>query len=651
MRFADADVLAQSEGTTIPPLEVRMALQPGDRVGLYEEVRHHSMGAGLSPLEVLVLGSPEPGWFIGETEDGREISFHAGNVADVLHGSPSMGGIFDWVMKKITPPPLPGEMIQVPPPPVPQLPVVAPPPRAEERRGLIAQVKSLFMAPFAARPEAQAPARSIFDVFKKPEVPTGLPAERGPGTIAPREERPSVISVFKPQEKRVIPIVEQITAPAVYLAPGEKTIIPFVESMLAPAVVLPKSAELEPFMVREQKQKELWSKVIAEAAPEAPTPIEKVVEIFTPAEVQPQEEVIPPNLPEKLHRTLKVLPMPRRGELLPSVEDVARGLATFYQPIEELWAMLRRARQSPEWQESINQTGFAKEEFETLGTCGGQPSIYEEIASYFHIPWQEIRGRAVVREAGDYEQWVKTDRIWMDIIAPLADRMTEAFSLMKPADLPGQIVLERADPHGGHDDPCIMTVAYIEGEPREDAPPGYGGVPAEEEEEEPQLRPGQKFTVDEAQEAIERLEQESIFFVQEREKLDRSDPEYRLKLAYIENEIKGRRTMLKDLSSVLEAMEHPEREYTIAQAEAEIERLEKDLAFLAQEREKVSRDDPEYRSKLAAIDKEIKERKDYLTSLEFVRSQMEMQEQEEEEPAKRAPAKKKPSKRGKKKGK
>jgi hypothetical protein len=543
MRFADAEAVAQYEGTSIPPLEVRLDLQPGDRVGLLEEVQHPSMGRGYSPLEVIVLGSPEPGWFIGETEDGCEIPFHAGNVADVLHASPSMGGIFDWVKKIL--PPSPGELMKPPPPPAPLLPAPQAPVRPEERKGFIQQVKSLFMAPPSIKPSGTA----------------GLPAERPPGTIAPREERPSLISVLKPGQKTVIPIVEQLTAPAVLLKPGTKMVIPAVESIMLPATVIPKSAELEPVLVREQKEKELWSKVIAEVAPES-GPIEKVVEalkpkkveVFRPEEVQPKEELIPPNVPERMHRRLKILPMPRRTELLPSLEETARGLATFFHPIDDLWNVFRRARQDPAWARSIAKTGFAREEFETLGQCGGFPTIYDEISSFFHIPWEEMRNRAVVREIGDQEQWVQTDRIWMDIITPLADRMTEAFNLMKPPDLPGQIVLESSDPHDRHSDPCIMTMVYVEEGEQQEAPEPplqYGSPIAEAEEE-------GAFTVEEVEEAIQKVEREAASILRAREQLDPSDPEYQEKLAYYENELAERRTILQEMNQALMAAEEPE---------------------------------------------------------------------------------------------
>lgn len=554
MRFADADVMAEAEGSAIPPLEVRLDLRPGDCVGLYEEVRHPSMGAGYAPLEVVVLGSPTPGWFIGATEDGQEVEFHAGNVADVLHGSPSMGGLFDWVKKLI--PPSPGEMIQRPPVPPPMLPAPAPAPG--ERRGIIAQVKSFFAPLIPGRAESETPARSIFDVFKKPSVPAGLPSQRASSEVAPIEERPSVISVFKPGQKTVIPIIEQITAPAVYLAPGEKKIIPFVEALTAPATVFPESPAPEPFEVRELRQKELWTRIIEEAAPEA-TSIEKVVQVFAPEEIRPKAEVIPPDLPRTLHRKIKVLPLPRRAELLPSVDDLARGFATLYNPIGELWDVFRQARQSREWQENISKYGVAKEEFETLGTCGGQPTIYEEISSFFNIPWEELRNRAVIREDGDYEEWVGTDRIWMDIIAPLVDRTTQAFNLMKPEDLPGEVVWERSDPHGPHTEPCVITLGYTEGELIEEPEPlRYGGPSTEIEEEAEETQEAEEpATVEDYEREMGKIEREAAFFLRERENLNQNDPEYRQKLAFIENELEARRTALQLLNQELSELQEP----------------------------------------------------------------------------------------------
>lgn len=544
MRFADTNVLAREQGSEPLPLEVRLDLRPGDRVGLYEEVRHSSMGAGYSPLEVVVIDSPEPGWFMWESEDGRQVLFHPDQVADVCHSS--MGGIFDWV-KKILPTPRPTEpqgrgLVQVPSP--------------EERRGLIKSVKEFF-GPMAAIPkEGEATGRSIFDVFRKPKVPVGLPAERGSSALAPVTERPSLISVIQARQSSVTPFVEKIMEPARYIQPGQKTVIPFVEAMLAPAVVIPASPEPVPYEVRQQQEKELWTEVVGQMAPEevsvselvktmpsAPprAPLSEIVKGYAASDVRPESEVRPPTISDRLAKRLKTLPMPRRGTVIPSVEEVARGLATFYQPLEELWELFRRARTSPDWQDNIDKLGIARESFETLGACGQQPTIYEEISSFFHVPWEELRNRAVVEESEDTERWLNTDRIWLEIITPLMDRVTQAFNLMKPADLPGEVIVERADAHGTHVEPCSLTISYVEGE-------------EQEEQEEPERT---EFTVEEIEEGIRNVEAELVSLVEAKDALNPSDPEFQEKLSYFENQIQERQEIWRQMNEALPDPEEP----------------------------------------------------------------------------------------------
>src|SRR4029078_1007246 len=171
MIFADAHVLALEGGPAAPPLEVRLGLQPGDKVGLYQETRHASMGSGYVPIEAVILGSMEPGWFVGETEDGQQIQFHAGNIADVELGSPSMGRVFEWSKKKPTPPPsipVPGSVISLPSgPQAPGTPSYQPPPA--ESKGLISKLRTFLP------PSASAEQKSVFDYFKKEPPKSGLP--------------------------------------------------------------------------------------------------------------------------------------------------------------------------------------------------------------------------------------------------------------------------------------------------------------------------------------------------------------------------------------------------------------------------------------------------------------------------------------------
>jgi len=505
MRLADADVLTLGDGN-IPPLEVRLDLQPGDRVGLYEEVRHPSMGAGLSPIEAIVLGSPEPGWFVGQTEDGREITFHAGNVADVQMGSPEMGGIFDW-FKRLAPP-VPGAMIPVEPPSS-QLPTL--PAKPEERKGLIAKLKEAFVAPFEPMSREMVPAtekKSIFDFFKKPK--TGLPQERAGGEVTQYEKKPSMFSFLEPEAKG--PLTQFFDKAAEIALPDRPgPLAPYIEKALEPFVIIPKSPEPEPFEAKQARQMEMWSGMF-EKEPEVKVPHSKMFEMFAKEEIQPYSEVIPPEVPKSLHRSVKVLPMPRRQTLLPSLEEVARGFMGFYNPISELWDTIRQVRATPSWQEYLAQYGYAKEPLESLGNCGGPPDIFMELAAFMHIPWEEFRNRAEVEEHDEEEEWVNDDLVWMEIVIPAIELITKALDMMRPEDIPGHFIMEKGDDHG-----CMLIITYVEGEEKEgareeweeDQQEQYKQAMEEQEEKDPQeiAEALEKGIVEEEQAILELTEQ------------------------------------------------------------------------------------------------------------------------------------------------
>jgi hypothetical protein len=536
MRLADADVLAQGDGN-IPPLEVRLDLQPGDHVGLYEEVRHASMGAGYSPIEAVVLGSPEPGWFLGETEDGREITFHAGNVADVMMASPQMGGIFDWFKS----PPLPGSLI----PANPQAFLPAPPPpKPEERKGLIAQLKTLFSAPFQAAPPSTSPKRSMFDIFKKPEVkpgPSGLPAQKGAQAVVPHVKKPSMFSIFSKESKIVIPFSKQVAALAV--PKGPLPLAPYIKKFEEVFKVIPKSPEPVP---KAPGQTQLWAGLFEEAKEGEERSFSEIFKVFPKTEIQPYEEVIPPGIPQRMHRKLKVLPMPRRMTLFPTVEDVARGLMGFYNPIEELFDSIRHKRSGNEWQEYLAKHGFSKEQWEGLGNCGGPPDLFRELSAFMHIPWEEFRNRAVIEMEGEQERWVNEAQIWIDIVFPSTELITAALELMKPADLPGRFVIEKEKEHG-----CQLLFTYIEGE--EGSLP-MNVRPEQAEESSGPVTPEQvvaQMKVDDVdpQEAMGQLENEILELIRQRDEIGPQGPGVEELMA----EIEFRREIVKEIMEELSA--------------------------------------------------------------------------------------------------
>jgi hypothetical protein len=184
---------------------------------------------------------------------------------------------------------------------------------------------------------------------------------------------------------------------------------------------------------------------------------------------------------------MKILPIPKHTALFPSVEDIARGFMGLYNPIEELWDMLRTTSQKPIWKDYIKKYGFAKERWETIGTCGGPPTIFEELSALLHIPWEEFRKRAEIIDHGDEgEEWVGDDDIWMEIVFPATELMAEALELIKPPDLVGHFGFEREEHRMESGEPtfCMLVLTYTEGEEKEGAYEEWKKETAPEREEE-----------------------------------------------------------------------------------------------------------------------------------------------------------------------
>jgi len=647
MRFLDADVLAGENGSEIPPLEVRLQLRPGDRVGLYEAVRHASMGAGYSPVEAVVLGSPEPGWFVGETEDGREVSFHAGNVADVEMGSPSMGGVFDW-FKKIVPP-MPGAQ-----PPAPQQ-ASLPAPAPQEQPGLIAKLKTLLPSKGEAAEKA-----SIFDIFKKKP---GLPAQRGEQAVVPAEKKESFFSILSPKSKVVVPFSK--VAADIAVPKGPNPLAPYIEKFKEVFKIIPKSPEPPP-KPQKEGQMQLWAGLFEQEAENAEQkPFEEIFTMFRPEEVQPTKEVLPPNLPKNLHRDIKVLPMPRRTTLFPSAQDVARGLMGLYNPIGDLWEMLREAREKPAWKKHMDRYGFAKEKFESIGTCGGPPTVFEELSSLLHIPWEEFRKRAKIADRGDYEEWVDDDLIWEDIVFPATELMSEAFDLIKPPDLPGRFSFER-EVHG--DSFCMLVATYTEGQEREGA---YEQWKIDNNLESPEeVVAGLKRDDINPEGAMRQLEGEIKQLEADIAKLDRNSGTFQEDFDELSATIQYRKEIIDQIMEELSNEppdEPPAQEAEPVDLDAMIQQLEESIVEQEQSSlelfkmlENLNVKDPNTRAMADELKRSMDEGKKSLQSLSKQLSELlevkeagqkvvdaVTEEVEQEEKAKRAPRKKKKGKKGK----
>lgn len=637
MRFADADVLALEGGNPVPPLEVRLDLRPGDKVGLYEEVRPASMGAGYSPIEAVILGSTEPGWFVGQTEDGREITFHAGNIADVEMGSPSMGGIFDW----FKPPPLPGS----------QLPIALPSAPVPQEKGLIAKLKNLF----PAKTGEEGPRKSIFDIFKKPT--SGPLVARESGTLVPSIKKPGFFSIFSRESKVVVPFSQQVADLAI--PKGPNPLAPYIEKFQEVFKIIPKSPEPPP---KAPGQQELFASIFQPVKEGEQREFGEIFKVFTPSEVQPIEEVMPPDLPQNLHRAMKVLPMPRRTSLFPSVEETARGFMSLYNPIEDLWDVLREVREKPVWKDYIKKYGFAKEQFESLGTCGGPPTVFEEVSSFMHIPWEEFRKRAKIADAGgDNERWLDDDDVWMEIVFPATEIMSEALNLIKPPDLPGTFSFER-EVHG--DTFCTLLIQYTEGEEKPGAHEEWKkeNAPQEEEEEIPENYEQWKkdnnaespeevvaqLKVDDIdpRKAREQLVSEVNQLISQAEALDPESGTYDDDLQELLSQIQYRKEIAAEIDRETAQEQQLSPQELAEFLQSNIEAEEQSILKLTEQLEKLSPGNKEFRDIADQLKASLEESKEHLRALTEELSNL---------PGPGSPrtpsGKKKAAKRGKKKGK
>lgn len=479
IRLADVDEMPEA-----PPEAVRMGLRPGQLAGLYA-VFPPALGArdgGVEPFEAVVVDVAVPGVYLGEAPDGSLVEFDERNVA---WAGPELEGIFDWVKRAfrggVPLPPVPG--LPAPPPPSrpPTLPALPPAPAPRP-----SPVKEAFLKLFApgrlpappaepglpAAPPAEKP--SIFEWFKRPTPPPGPPAIRPePGVPAPVVERPSMFAPFVPGVpgalERVVEAVQSIVPAQV---PGLPTEVPEMFKHVKPA---PE----EDFEAKQAQQLQLWSTLFPEAEPGRAVPLEEMFRPFTPDEVrQPEPEapgVAPPpeTMPPVPSDQLKILPLPPRRELLPTAEQLARGFVTRYEPIEDLWDLIRRARQDPAFQRAVAK-GMAGEgpgarfEFETLGMCDGNPDPYEAFAAFLQIPWSEVvrRGRPVTRtdeEGNQYTRLTDLDAINAEIVFPASELVFQAFELLKPPDLQNGVVVVEWGGHATHS--CQLIVAYAEGFP------------------------------------------------------------------------------------------------------------------------------------------------------------------------------------------
>lgn len=483
MRLADADVLL-GEGCALG-WEERSSLSLGDCVHLVEVTER-----GPESRAAYVVDVPTGETYLGELEDGSLVEFGPAEVVDVHRGRHEMGGIFDWVKKTfLPPPPLPPESrALVPAAPQPMIP------SPEERKGLLAPIRKFFKG---LKPPSGA---SMFEAFRPKSQ---LPVEAQESIPASYIPPASMFSTFDPSAPGPLSrFAEHAGTIAVPSVPGP--LAPFVERAQEVFQPFQASPEPEPFEAAQARQQELWSGMFSEQAPVA-----EAADIFKPfdkSEVVSYKQAIRdfPVPKGYSHKDVKILRLPPREELFPEVEDVARGLLEFYDPIDKkLFDYIRDTRSEDWWKGTVEEDGISVLHLESLGNCGDWPDVLTEVAAFLNIPWMALRSLAEVAEDEEgSEEWEDVSLVYDNIVYPAADLIAKAANLLKPADLPGHFEVSWDEDHG-----CMLILNYVETAPGFDRrryeehkhyPEGHGGgeegyddeeIP---EEEEPKPEPVKK---------------------------------------------------------------------------------------------------------------------------------------------------------------
>jgi len=483
VRLADAEEAARlGMGSGVPPLDLRLSLGAGDYAEVLAVVEDGDWGPGVARVPVRIAGAREPGRYVGELPDGSMVPVSWEHIADVAP-APQMGGFLDWFLKKREPgaPGAPSMFSAFGQQPASQLPALPAPqrpqpsamiPAPEPPKGLVARFLE-FVRPGGERP-------SMFEAFKAPPPgPAGLPIERPETPIAPVVQQPSMFAPFAPGARTMEEVRPQAFEFAEPSRPGP--LAPIIEEAKELFQAVQPSAPPAPYEERMAKQAELWTGMFEQ--PSVERPVSEMFRPFQPSEIVPEAQArqdIP--IPAEVRvRNPKVFALPARRDLIPSVDDLARGILTYFAPIEDLWQSIRDVRNTPQWQQEVASTGVGKEIYETLGIGQGRPNALEEFASYFHIPWEEMRSRAGIDiqryEGQEYEVWVDTSRIIEEIILPTIENLQQAFDLLKPPDIPGIMTLEWSA------DGLQLALVYTEGEyrpgyeePRPEAPPGSEAI-------------------------------------------------------------------------------------------------------------------------------------------------------------------------------
>lgn len=286
-----------------------------------------------------------------------------------------------------------------------------------------------------------------------------VPQTPMPGTVVPITE--SAFEILAPEP----PSIFDILAPA---SPSSGTVAPYVEGAFAsPFDILEPEAPsfpVTPFDPEQTSQGDLFSTFEPEpgAAEEeaAPPPRASWGPPPPPGAVPSREE---PQAPGSLPRGWSVqkgrkIVMPTPAQLVPWIES------RWVMP--NVWHVVRKDRTQPDFQEAVfdQYEGNGEEALIPLETVAYYENDWPlQLADALGIPEDLVlpyvdEANKIDEEGGD--SWEVMEELRDRILYPYYTRLSEAFSMLKPKDIPGEITV------ANYEDQIIL--AYWEGLPEDE---------------------------------------------------------------------------------------------------------------------------------------------------------------------------------------
>lgn len=240
----------------------------------------------------------------------------------------------------------------------------------------------------------------------------------------------------------------------------------FKKNKPIPGLPAPKETQLSPYQPSQPKKalieyifpkSVLPPKLMEQKKKSEPKPLTFLKEAFKPGELKKQaskgketppryvflEPSAPPEVYPPRARALPSASQAQKEWSLPSVEELADHLNRTLD-LDAIFRDLKTIRSSPDFKK--DQVRLAKQGLPMMIPV--ERIVYQEsytdFFSFYGIPWSVFES---------YTSWAKTPKeeieadknLWLQVIMPLNDLVTDAFEFLKPDKLPGFFVVETDD--------------------------------------------------------------------------------------------------------------------------------------------------------------------------------------------------------------